>query len=192
MPTTRPLPGTDTLFDVHVDPDQLAELDRVFDSARTVDKILARALNDAGRKIRSLVVKRAAKLLPFKQKVIRSRVFLRRAHRKRLFVRITAGRYGWPLYDPKTSRQKPEGVKVKKLGLVPHSFIATMPASGHVGIFLRRGRARLPIDEVYSDSVTELIERLGAGRAILTEAGEVLAKRVAAQAQLVLEGKRSG
>ena len=189
MALTRDIAGLDVVS-LEVDPKQLAELDRVFDSAQTIDKILSRALNDAGRKIRSLMVKKAAKQLPFRQKIIRQRVFVRKAHRKRLFVRVTAGKKGWPLYLTGKARQTKTGVRVSKVGLIRGAFIATMP-SGHTGIFRRKGAGRLPIEELYTDSVTEIITRLGADRAILTEAGDVLYRRVAAQAQLVLEGKRA-
>ena len=179
-----------TALEVSVDKTQLAELDRLFKGAAdSVDKILARALNDTGKKIRSMIVKKAAKILPYKQKFIRARVWFRKANRKKLAVRVTAGKYGWPLFLVGTPKQAPAGVRLKKLGVIPHSFIGEMP-TGHRGIFVRKGRTRLPIQELFSDSITETIENLGAEPEIVSEARAVLRKRVDAQVKLVLEGKR--
>jgi hypothetical protein len=44
--------------------------------------------------------------------------------------------------------------------LIKHAFVATMK-SGHTGVFMRRGKSRLPIDELYSTRVIDVFEDNG-------------------------------
>lgn len=53
---------------------------------------------------------------------------------------------------PRPSRGRGRGVSARTpAGRYPHAFIATM-ASGHEGVFERRGRSRLPIKELFGPS----------------------------------------
>jgi hypothetical protein len=56
-------------------------------------------------------------------------------------------------------RQLKRGVKVQvnqgRWTLVKSAFVATMK-SGHLGIFRRRGKARLPIDEAFSTRISDV------------------------------------
>lgn len=58
------------------------------------------------------------------------------------------------------ARQVAKGlsIKIRKKGgrtLIRNAFIATMP-SGHRGVFVRRGEARLKIDEVYTIDLLQM------------------------------------
>jgi len=63
---------------------------------------------------------------------------------------------------PGTTEKRPRGVKYRISRLegrkrIPHAFIATMRASGHRGVFERRFRTRLPIDEKRGPSIWSVI-----------------------------------
>jgi acetylglutamate kinase len=64
-------------------------------------------------------------------------------------------------------------VNVGKAQKVAHAFLATMP-SGHEGIYLRKTKHRLPIKELYSTKLTDVIQDEGAVDAIFAPAKEAL------------------
>jgi hypothetical protein len=51
-------------------------------------------------------------------------------------------------------------VNVGKRQLVRSAFVARM-ASGHVGVFRRRGEARLPIDEAFTSRLSDVVQDTG-------------------------------
>jgi hypothetical protein len=53
--------------------------------------------------------------------------------------------------------------------LIKHAFVATMK-SGHTGVFMRRGKSRLPIDELFSTRVIDVFEDNGMVPAITDRA----------------------
>jgi hypothetical protein len=61
-------------------------------------------------------------------------------------------------------RQTKRGVSVEinrgKRSLIQGGFVATMP-TGHTGVFVRQGRARLPINEQFASRVTDAISHEG-------------------------------
>lgn len=56
--------------------------------------------------------------------------------------------------------------------LLSGAFLATM-RSGHTGVFRRRGKSRLPIDEVYSSTVADVLRDHGAALGALQRGQEV-------------------
>lgn len=76
------------------------------------------------------------------------------------------GKAGIPLVKlgatgPEPSRGKGGGVTVPGLGAFPHAFLAKMP-SGHRGVFERKGKVRLPIQELTTESIPSAFRRLRA------------------------------
>jgi hypothetical protein len=154
-------------------------------------EIRAKAFARAGRRVtdmaRSRYIKRAAPRLSLPQKFIREVTT----------ARFNAGgntsdvivRSGWiPLYRLGAT-QTSKGVRVRLRGSYRHAFIAKMK-SGHVGVMLRQGAARLPIrelfgpnpahditnnDRVYLEVMAEVIEEALAPR-VLHEIGRILPK----------------
>lgn len=62
---------------------------------------------------------------------------------------------------PEPSRGRGRGVTTSlpgAKGRLPHAFIARMP-SGHRGVFQRKGKRRLPIEEQFGPSAPELFEK---------------------------------
>jgi len=203
-------------FEITIDKQDLANLEEVFkDAPHKLNKVLYRGINDGIKKMQSLTVKAVSAETGIKQKIVRTRVWLNRATARRLAGSVRGGRHGWPLgeFSPV---QKAPGVEVKvgRRSLVERAFIATMD-SGHTGVFIRRHlgpvamprlqkpaiarrdrakstrrRGRLPIDERYTASATDAIERAAAAPAIIEEGAAVLHKRIMAQAELIFTGKR--
>ena len=113
-------------------------------------EIRAKAFARAGGRVlqmaRTAYVRRAAPRLDLPQKVIRERTT----------ARFNAGgntadvivRSNWiPLYKLGAT-QTSKGVRVRLRGSYRHAFIARMN-SGHVGVMMRTGAARLPIRELF-------------------------------------------
>jgi len=186
--------GGDISF--RVDDAQLAEIQAIFaDAPKEIPKVLYRAINRASRKIQSLVAKTASKLLGIKQKIIRKRIWYRKATRRRLYATVRGGVVGFLMadFDP---RQVAKGVQIKlrKRQLVAGAFVARMP-KGHVGVYRRKPSARprppkghaLPIKEQRTPSVTQAVMEVAALPSIVREGQEVLSKRVVAEAQRILE-----
>ena len=193
------------LFEIKPDPQELADIERTLSGIPgAIDRVAYRAINTALGKMKSLTTKAAAKKLGLKQKVVRQRVWLKRANRKRLYGRITGGRVGWPLilWDATQEGKAPVpggGVTIPKLGYsVPHAFLATMP-TGHKGVWLRSKyiaggeltkRRPTTIVEQRSESVTKVIEDAAESPEILRVGGVVLEKRMLVEMELILSGKR--
>jgi hypothetical protein len=199
-----------TMFTVKPDEKELAEIERTLGGIPgALERVTYRAINTALGKMRSLTTKAAAKYLGLKQKIVKKRVWMKRANRKHLYGQVKAGRVGWPYidFDPTQTGKAPKpggGVTVPAFGLsIPHAFLATMP-SGHTGVFLRakymqglvgkrtrRGRV-LPtaIVEQRSEAVSEAIESLAVAPEIVRVGGEVLEKRLLVEMDLILSGKR--
>ena len=76
------------------------------------------------------------------------------------------------------ARQTKRGVSILvnkgKRKLVPKAFVATMK-SGHTGVFLREGKARLPIKHALSSRVSDVFRNPGLADAVQTRGGEVMA-----------------
>ena len=78
---------------------------------------------------------------------------------------------------------------------VPHAFISTMPKSGHKGVFLRAGKKRLPIRELFGGSVYDLFAGLTSSvevLAIIKETQERLYAELDTQVGVLLDQQAAG
>lgn len=139
---------------LEIDPRELADIRAALDErpemarralVRTINKVLASAVSQGLRAIAAADAIPLKVLRGSKAKGRRGRGIVRRAVRGNLTGiawfgtnPIKAGYLGTP-------RRTAGGARVGQ-HVFPGSFVATMP-SGHVGIFHRAGRARLPIVE---------------------------------------------
>jgi hypothetical protein len=68
------------------------------------------------------------------------------------------------------ARQTRKGVSVEvnrgQRKLVKSAFLATMK-SGHTGVFVRQGKARLPIRELYTSKISDVLQDTGAAESAL-------------------------
>jgi len=150
------LPGVSLKLELHDFDDQLAKLARP-------GAPIARALNRSINSGRTLATRLIASDLGLKVGDVREFVSVQEARADRLeaSVQVSARRiplikFGAAGPDPHADATQPgfRGVTVKMKGGAGHyfkAFIARMP-SGHVGVFQRRGRRRLPIDQLHGPS----------------------------------------
>lgn len=120
----------------------------------------SRALNRAALAGRTVMVKGIAQDLGVKQAALKSIIFTKAATQTKLESKIVcapkASRRGIALRDlnpsgPEPSRGKGGGVRVQAdPRQYPHAFLATMPKSGHRGVFARKTTKRLPIQELFT------------------------------------------
>jgi len=81
-------------------------------------------------------------------------------------------------------RQYPFGVVTTAWGipkLIKHAFIATMPKTGHRGVYIRRGKSRLPIQELFGPSVHGTFTTKEVADVIAATTGRRLATNLARQ-----------
>jgi len=112
---------------------------------------IARALSRAIATVRTDTTRKLAAKTGLKQALIRDRLLVRPASRDRLEARMTVSHRAVPLIEEKGVAQVKTGVRTPR-GIIRGGFIRTM-RSGHRGAFRRKGRARLPIRELVSESL---------------------------------------
>lgn len=125
-------------------------------SERIIDAAAVRALNRTATTVRAEAVKRIRERYNLKAAAVRKQIRINRARRGRLVSEVLVSGRHIPLYDF-AARQVKRGVTVrvtKQRKEVKGAFIATMPG-GHVGVFVRRGKSRLPIRELFSISLPQ-------------------------------------
>lgn len=153
-------------------------------ASRAIATGTARALNKTATSERAALSSAIAKDIGLKVGTVRAAIAVEKASPGNLVARVTAKGKSIPLIEfsangPVPSRGRGRGVsyRIGSQGRkrIPNAFIATM-ASGHRGVFVRRGKARLPISEKFGPSIAKVFERFKAlGTARRTE---VLEKNV--------------
>lgn len=130
---------------------------------------IARALNRAGRSARTVMVRECARDLGLQQKAIRDQFTTGEATKDRqAFYLSTTGRR-IPLIAFK-ARQTKSGVSYRLPGGAghnPNAFIATVTgplpsgvvSPGHRGVFVRKGKARLPIRQLFGPSLPHVFAK---------------------------------
>ncbi|APR98991.1 phage tail protein [Wolbachia endosymbiont of Folsomia candida] len=105
-----------------------------------------RALNKTALWLKSQAAKEISEEKQIKLTVVRKRLRIIKARASTLEVIIKANLYAARASSLGSMRQTKMGTKAGKY-MFDNAFIATMP-EGHRGIFKRKGRAALPIQEV--------------------------------------------
>lgn len=144
----------------------------------------ARALNRTADGARSVAQKSIAADLAIKQKAVGDALKIRRATPAKLEAAVVATGRRIPL-SGFGARQTKKGVSyaigpIRKL--LASAFMAKMK-SGHLGVFKRRGKARLKIDERYGPS----IEHVFVKRKIMEAMRAVVEERLEREMQHQLE-----
>ena len=138
---------------------------------RALRSAAARSLNRAATTVRQEATTRIRETLNLKSSDVKNAIQIDKASAREDLLTMKAtlipDRHGIPLvaFSPrektiKTKDGKKTGVTVKvktERKLVVGAFLATMP-NGHVGIFKRRGKSRLPIKEAFSTSVADIFK----------------------------------
>jgi hypothetical protein len=146
--------------------DQIKQYSYLTQSA--IRSAAARAINRAATTTRAEVARKIKDDLGLNIGVIKAAIDLDTASARddlsTMKATLTASGKGVPLYQfspldrrVNTPRGQRMGVTVRVKGqrkLVAHAFIAET-RGGHVGIFVRKGRGRFPVKELYSTTVAE-------------------------------------
>ena len=141
-----------------------------------IDAAAVRALNRAATTVRAEAGRRIRERYNLRVSVIKDDLRLVRARRGSLESQVIARGAPIPLieFGARQSRRAGLTVQVRRdrgRKRVRNAFIATMK-SGHRGAYARRGRERLPIDELYSIGVPSMFsqrEILRALRGVATQ-----------------------
>jgi len=117
----------------------------------------SRALNKTATTGRKISVKEVRNEINIKAGAARKQIGIRRARPLNLKSVLLVKYKPIPLAAYAGVRQTKKGVSVQMMKSKPRklfkgAFIATMP-SGHKGVFLRKGKGRLPIQELYGPNV---------------------------------------
>jgi hypothetical protein len=120
-----------------------------------LDQAVALALVDTAKtaivKAGSVIARRTG----LKSAVVKERIFYDRVDVGDYEVRVKSSRRAIPLIDFPVSQTR-AGVSTRAWGksqVIRHAFIATMPRSGHRGVFRRSGSARLPIKQLWGPNI---------------------------------------
>lgn len=128
-----------------------------------------RALNKTARWMRTKIASQTAQNLNVKVGAVRSGLVLVRAKKSRPESIVALSRAAGVIKASQLGRvsQNTRGVRAGKRQF-DHAFLATMP-NGHQGVFRRRGKNRLPIQEVQivvTGKMRDVMENLSDGSAM--------------------------
>jgi len=116
---------------------------------------VARALNRAAGSGRTLLSREIAEDMSLRVGYVRDRLTLRDAQPDQWRASVTPSGKRLPLLQFGARDVRPRGVSARVQGTRTRyrsAFIATMK-SGHVGVFARKGKKRLPIQELFGPSI---------------------------------------
>ncbi|HIJ70656.1 MAG TPA: hypothetical protein HPP87_04745 [Planctomycetes bacterium] len=201
--------------EVKVNKAQLERVRRKFRRVpREVPGIMARAINRTARWGRGEIARKLSKKTGITQKYVRWGILLRKATRKKWQAELNlgpkskidvyigkSGTHGIKVVSGKIrrhipliafrARQTKRGVTYGIMGrreLVRSAFKQTMPHSYHKGIFIRRGKSRLPIDQVYGPTLGGLYAGApGVARKVKAVASKRLTREIDSQVDYVLK-----
>lgn len=127
---------------------------------RNLDKLERKAaisaLNRTAQQVKTAANRKIREKYSFQARVVAQSLKVARSQFARLEVSVISEGKRIRVIDA-SARQTPRGVTVligKQRKLITSAFIATMK-SGHVGVFSRRTKKRLPIDEIYTIAIAE-------------------------------------
>lgn len=147
------------------------------------------ALNRTAATVQGRAVREIAKDIGAKQKVVREAVGIRKASQSKPEAEVVARGKRIPIYDL-TARQTQKGATYRSGAgrrLIPSAFIARM-RSGHLGVFKRESKKRLPIVELFGPSIPLVFTRRKIQEALKQVIAERLPKEMESAARYFLRG----
>lgn len=128
---------------------------------------IRRALNRAATSTKAVMASEIAKDTGLKVGTVKDQIHVQEATVTNFVARLSISGAPIPLYDFNAkgrlpSRGKGAGVRAKLpppgKGTYPNAFLARMK-SGHIGVFQRTGKARLPIYELHGPSLPKVFTK---------------------------------
>lgn len=149
---------------------------------RVAGKVLSRSLNKTLNGVKTDASAEIRKELNVKKETVDSTFRLQKATASRLSASIESTGRPLPLSKFLGTKQTKKGVSVKvkkdrSRKVIPHAFMATMK-SGHVGVFWRVGKERLPISQRFSSRVPDVFSNESVMNIVLKKANERLHKNI--------------
>ncbi len=185
------------MIDIALSKRDLRRAEALLDGVKNgVPRVIVRSVNKVGVSARRRVVDGIRQTVAIKAKDLRHRyVTLRKANYRRMYatIHISGGRIPLIRWG---ARQLKRGVsyRINRSGgrkKISGAFIATMD-SGHQGVYKRRGKARLPIDELHGPSIPQVFQNSAefSRRVFEQETAKKLKAEVRTQLKLVLRRRR--
>jgi len=180
------------MLEIKFDDVKLKQVQRVLrDIPKALPKVMSRGLNRTATSARTQISRSLAKEIGLKIKDVRGKLSLQRATYSnwRSAVGVSSKRFGLIKFRARQTKKGVTYKKGRKRILFRHAFIATMK-TGHRGVFLRKGPARLPIQELKGPSLAQVYKgaRDDVNR-IQAESAKRLAKNIHDQVNLILKRK---
>ncbi len=161
-----------------------------------IERAMASAINRAAQSGRTEAVKKVRERYIVKASTVREPLKIERASSSSPIATLRAAGSVIPLSKFKIRPSKPTPGKLTpvsatvikgKGGTISKAFVARMPA-GHVGVYRRKGRPRLPIMELYGPSAPQMIGNEEVMRALEEKAQQTLDERMEHEITRLLEG----
>lgn len=124
-------------------------------------EVAALALNDTAKNAQVQAASQVAPLIGLPSRDVKESLTIESARPEHLEAAVVARGRPIPMikFRPRENRQQGVSVRIGgKVEVYRHAFIATV-RHGHVGVFERLGKARLPIRELYGPSVPGMMAR---------------------------------
>lgn len=184
---------------IQIDEKKIAEVEAALSHIPGATPIaIARAINRATQQAKTEAVKKVRERYIIRATDVNSTIRIIRATAARPIAIIRSRGSVMPLSKFRYTRPRSPGVKgttpakarVLKAGgnkPIKSAFVAQM-SSGHTGIFVRAGKARLPIDQKMGPSVPQMLGHDSVIEHVEQVAQEILPKRLDHEVDAILKG----
>lgn len=162
---------------------------------KNMPKAFVSAMNRVSTGLRTEAVRKVRETYVIKAGDVRKTIKITKANPARMEMMMVSRGRNIPLIKfrttPRQPRSRPPKVlkaQVKKAGgkkPIPGAFVAQM-RSGHIGVFERSGKRRLPIRELYGPAVPSMLSEPGVQEHIEQEAQRRMADRLDHEVNRVL------
>lgn len=155
-------------------------------------KAQAAAINRSLITARAEIVRSVRKEYVIKAEDVRNTIKVTSASAASPIGRIKSMGGPIPLVKFDASKENPVRVRVKKTGgkkPIKHAFLQRM-GNGYKGIFIRAGKARYPLKQLYGPSVPQMVGNENVMKSVEEKAIETLDKRISHEINRILEAGR--
>lgn len=186
--------GNDNLVEIKIDEPQLRQVRQTLAGIpKAMPRVISRAINRTISPAKTAVSRGIRQEVNIKAGDLNKKIKVEKATFGKWEGRIKLSTKRIPLEDF-GAKQTAKGVsyKIKKAGgrkVISSGFIATM-ASGHTGVFKRKGKTRLPIQEKFGPSIGIVFKRANRlVQKVTADAYKNLEKNIDSQIRFILSRK---
>lgn len=162
-----------------------------------MERAAARAINRTNASVKKVAAEKTAEKYYTKQKDVKETMSVSKATPKKLVAALMSKGKRIPLSAFKISPNKVDSknraimqAQVKRAGsggAIRRAFLVKF-ASGHTAVMERRGKSRLPIDELYGPAVPQMMSQKAVTSAMNEKTETVLSKCLEHEVDAVLKG----